>query len=267
MPDNALTLAHFGYRSLVPPAQADLDANDKSSRAEVGGVTFAVDQFGIRVFQYVRNKSGSAMVMGDVVSKVADVTITDINSPFGTTFINKTGAGLTVDAHIGKILYCKSGGATALTAPNGESGIIVANSATKVSIDEARPFSAAPVVDADFEIITPGWHVEDSADTDPARDVRGVVVGRDGIDDGNYGWVQNYGICPVAAVTSVAIVAGRGIVVDAKAFKEVAGGAAPAITAVDLICGYALGTVPTTSSGKALVFLTLFSGAGIVPTS
>jgi hypothetical protein len=189
-----------------------LNASDTTPQEVIGSIRWDVAHpyFGVRGFKYVR--FDAATTAGDVCTKVADVTITNISA--GTT-TSITTSGLTADIHVGGILYCTDDAGGAGAAPEGEQGIIVANTATSVQIRPEDAFSVSPAANDDFSIVKT-WAVGDAAAGDLAVNVQGVAMA----DQAQYswGWVQFLGLHPqvlvVAAGTAVTInkslIAGNG---------------------------------------------------------
>ncbi len=213
-------------------------------------------QFGLRGFQYVRFDQSGGATAGQLQSYIAVKAINNITA--GTT-TSITTSGLTADIYVDGLLVCLDDAGGAGAAPEGESGIVVANTATLVTIATADAFSVAPAVNDDFVIYLP-WAVDDSADGDAAHMVAGVVMGAP--DQYDYGWVQFFGVHPGvdAVAAGTALVINESVVADAAVVNDGAADAAElrigalkcALTSdtvarkavVDLFCGQAfkLGT-------------------------
>lgn len=218
---------------LIPIAGSDLNADDKTPGFRPGGLSFVIDAFGPRIFQYVRNQSGSVIAQGDVVRKVADVTAVNITS--GTTTSATKVAAFTADKHEGMLLYVDDNDSAAGGAPEGEVSVIVSNTADVATVDSNRKFTVALAVNDDVRVVAT-YHAEDAVDNDPASRVLGCVVGEDGVTDKQYGWVQNHGIHPAVLHTAVAVAAGGTVVAAAKAVADAAA------DTVDLWIGTQVGT-------------------------
>lgn len=257
----SLLRSYNNISNLVPLAGPDLDANDKplsssvvfggTMRAKPGQEGFYVDDFGIRYFRYVQNRSGAARAMGDVLRRIADVAF---SGPTAATVSKITKAGaFTANAHPGKILVYETN-ASAGAAPEGESAIIVSNTADVLQLDANYPFSAVPGIAGgdNYRIISPQWHGDVAGAAVVARDVLGVVVGKNGIDDGNFGWIQFHGICPLVAVSAAGITQGVAIVTAASGKVQTIGA-----NAANTVIGYSLATIAATNAGKYPMFIGL----------
>lgn len=240
---------HIG--SIAPIGGGGLNANDLGPTNREGLISFMMDDFGFRAFQYVRNWNGSDLVQGDLQSKIADLDITDLDS--GTTTSATKTSGFTANKHNGMLLVVNDNDDAAGGEPEGECSIITAgNTADKVDVDADRPFTVALAANDDVSVFSI-WHCDDSADSDPAADVMGIVIAEDGMTDQYYGWLQIYGLCPKAkhSAADVAdkaeIVAGAAVVADAGSDGQ------------ELIIGYQIGTFTATShdTSMAPVFLQL----------
>lgn len=220
---------------LLPVIGPELNANDLTPQYRPGQISLVQDAYGFRVLQYCRNQSGSAQARGELAKKVADVTVSNITS--GTTTSFTKAASLTADIHVGRILHVDDNDDTAGAAPEGESAPIVSNTAAVATVDSDYPFSVALAANDDIRSFTPGWHVTDSADADLAKECVGVVVGKDGISDGYYGFYQQYGLNPlVLHKNDSAVTDNDPVVADAAAVGPYGS------DAVQLWVGYQQGT-------------------------
>lgn len=238
---------HLG--NMIPVGNEDLNADHLNAKHKLGALSFQIDDYGFRVFEYCRNMSGSAVAQGELQKRIADATIANITS--GTTTSAVT-TGLTAGDYVGRILYVDDNADSAGAAPEGESSPIVANSTTTIQVDPGRPFTVALAANDDLRVISFN-HLDDAADGDLASKVKGVAVGKNGVSSKYFGWWQRYGICPdvkhsAASVTSLnPVVAGAACV------------AAHGSDAVDLHVGTQLGTHTSDSvSLKSPVDLLLF---------
>lgn len=196
--------------------RTSLDATHSTPQEVLGSIREDVHPyFGRRRFEYVRFDAST--VQGTFLSQVANVAVNNITSGTTTTI---TTSGLTADIHVGGLLNCLDDAGGAGAAPEGETGVIVANTATLVTIDTNDAFSVSPAVNDDFVIIKP-WAVTTSAAGDFAYAVKGVAMADQ--TQYYYGWVQFYGINPyvraVAAGTTLPtgeslIVANSGLITD-----------------------------------------------------
>ena len=239
---------HLG--NMIPVGNEDLNADHLNPKHKLGQLSFQVDAYGFRVFEYCRNMSGSAVAQGELQKRIADATIANITS--GTTTSAVT-TGLTAGAYVGRICYVDDNADSAGAAPEGESAPIVANSTTVIQTDPGRPFSAALAVNDDLRIVSFN-HLNDAADGDLAAAVKGVAVGKNGVSSNYYGWWQRYGSCPdVLHKASAAVTPLNPVVADAAAVGP------HGSDAVDLWVGKQLGTHSNdVVSNKSLVELLLF---------
>lgn len=171
---------------------------------------------GLRGFQYLRCFQSGGDTAGQVQSYIDPVSIANISAGTTTTI---TTTGLTADLYVGAILRCIDDAGGAGAAPEGESGRIIANTTTVITIHPDDAFSAAPAANDDFYILVP-WGVEDSAANDEAAQVAGVSMANK--DQYDYGWYQFFGthlaVDAVAAGTTIpaleSVIAGTALVTD-----------------------------------------------------
>lgn len=239
---------HMG--NMIPVGNEDLNADHLNAKHKLGQLSFQIDAYGFRVFEYCRNMSGSAIAQGELQKRIADATIANITS--GTT-TSATKSGFTAGAYAGRILYVDDNDDSAGAAPEGESSPIVSNSATVIQVDAGRPFTVALAANDDLRVVSFN-HLNDAADGDLASKVKGVAVGKGGVSDNYYGWWQRYGLCPdvlhkaTSAVTSL-----NPVVADAAAVGT------HGSDAVDLWVGTQIGThAADVVSNKSPVDLLLF---------
>lgn len=239
---------HMG--NMIPVANEDLNADHVNPKNRLGQLSFQIDDYGFRVFEYCRNMSGSAIAQGELQKRIADVAISNITS--GTTTSAVT-TGLTAGAYVGRILYVDDNADSAGAAPEGECAPIVANSTTTIQVDPGRPFSTALAVNDDLRVVSFN-HLNDAADSDLAAAVKGVAVGKNGVSNNNYGWWQRYGLCPdVLHKSSSAVTSLNPVVADAACVGP------HGSDAVDLWVGKQIGTHSNdVVSNKSLVELLLF---------
>lgn len=172
--------------SITSIGMEDINGTSAEPRQRPGSVVILVDAYGYKVFKYVRVHQSGGMTMGQLASRPANVAISNITSGTTTSLVT---TGLTADVHEGKLLYVLDNDDSAGAAPEGQVSIIASNSATAVTVEADYPYGTALAANDDLTIIS-NWQAEDSADGDFATYVQGVVVGRDGITDAQYGWVQ-----------------------------------------------------------------------------
>lgn len=221
---------HLG--NMLPVGSEDLNADHLNPKMKVGALSFQVDDYGFRIFEYCRNMSGSAVAQGELQKRIADVVETNVTS--GTT-TSVTKSGWTAGDFVGRILYVDDNDDSAGAAPEGESSPIVANSATIIQVDPGRPFSVAIAASDDVRIVS--WnHLDDAADSDLASKVKGVAVGKNGVSSKYYGWWQRYGICPDVIHSAATVTSLNPVVAGAHCV------AAHGSDAVDLWVGTQIGT-------------------------
>lgn len=250
--------------SLIPLAQADLHADDpfgvSTTRAKAGSAGYYVDAFGFRQFRYVRNQQGSAVTVGTVMRKALDSTAATCTVPTPTSCSIAANTSAVANAWVGRILIDETA-AAAGAAPEGESAIIIAsNTTTQIGLDPRLPFSTAMATGDLLRIKTPGWHVITATTSVFAALTAGVVVGRDGISNGNHGWVQNHGYCPIVSLDTALVTVGMAAYNGVQAGKVIGF----ATTARHLMLGRFAASAGATNSGFTPVDLTLGAGGGVI---
>lgn len=213
MPDGTTDLV-LNVGSITGLSMADIntdDATGASLRARPGTISILVDAYGYRIVQYVKNVSNSVYAIGELVSKTANTAVSNITAPASTTTATTT--GLTADDHDGRLCYVLDNDDSAGAAPEGETSVVANNTATLITVEADMPFSVALAANDDLTLIS-NWQSTDSADGDLAHNVLGVVMGRDGFSDNQFGWVQKEGICPRVESSSAAFTAGDPVVAD-----------------------------------------------------
>lgn len=183
---------------------SDFNRDDSTPYMRPGTIAWVVDAFGPRIVKYIKNVSGSAVLKSELMSYASDganvksTSVANITSGTTTSFVT---SGLTANRHDGMISYVLDTAAVAGAAPEGESSIVAANTATLVTLEKNYAYSAALAVNDDIELLAT-YQVEDSAAADEAWTVAGVVLGIDGISNNNFGWIHVEGICPVQSANS-----------------------------------------------------------------
>ena len=174
-----------------------LDSSSPTALEKLGAIREDLtSELGLRKFQYVRFDQSGGATADQPTAYRANLAIANIVS--GTTTVITT-TGLVADSLVGGYLVCTDDAGAAGAAPEGEVGLIVANTATTVTIATSDAFSVAPAANDDFVVVLP-FAVEDTAAGDEVGQVSGVsMVDQDQFD---FGWVQFVGIH-----TSVDIVA------------------------------------------------------------
>lgn len=209
----------FRVGNLLSTSNRDLESDDSTPYMRPGTQAYIVDAFGPRIFEYGKNVSGSAVTVAQFMALASDganvvtTTVSNITSGTTTSFVT---SGLTANRHIGMLSFVLDDAGAAGAAPEGETSIVTANTATAVTLDSAYPYSAALAANDDLELIS-NWQFEDAADGDEAWTCYGMVVAANGISDGNYGWIQREGYASALATTNAIsegdpVVAGAAIV-------------------------------------------------------
>lgn len=179
----------------------DIEMNSSSPKSFAGGQpVWMVDAMGgLRLFQVIRNQDTSGtLTRGSFVSKVGNANgIFAFTASTGTTTSFKnTGApgDLVTGQNVGALAII-SGLAASTAATEGEASVIVSNTSANVNVDSRLAYSAAPVASQVVQIISM-YGAEYAASADVNLTSLGVIIGQDGISTGNYGFAQNFGICP-----------------------------------------------------------------------
>ena len=215
--------------SLTSHSMADLNSDTSITQGRAGSLFFAVDAYGPRIFMYVRNRNGADITQGELMSYLSDTATPKV----GRTTSETAGAGqvasttvitvasLTAGDHDGALCNILNNDATAGALPEGETSIVANNTATVVTVESDYPYSSNVLLSDTIELIS-NWQVHDATVDDEAWTVAGVVMGRDGISNGNYGWIQIEGICSVD-IDTAAVTEGDALNAAANAMADVAG--------------------------------------------
>lgn len=258
---NDLTL-HMGH--IIPMGQSDLKADDATPKYAKGQLSFVRDDYGLRIFRYLHNQVGggvgtTAAKRGGLYRRVATVSVTlGASSGSTTTLIKKAGAW-TANALLGRMYCHRTNATTGGAAPEGETGIVVANTADQLVLDSARPLSAAPSVGADVTDVVALFDFEIGAATDVAVDVFGVA--QVAISPVNWGVLQVYGMCPDVLVKSATAIAANGQI--SPDVEQVTVGAA----GTRFWIGYAKYAINNPNALLGTFFLDLFSPVGPAATA
>ncbi len=252
--DYFLSMGH-----ILPTGERDVNANDQVAKARPGAITLVQDAHGFRVLKYV--KALATVTRGSLVSKPgATDGIEEVDDITAGSTTSATTSGRTASDDVGKLCECYDNADSAGAAPEGEHSVIVANSATVLSMDQNLPFTVALAVNDDLALIGT-YQAEASADGDFAHAVHGVVVGADGITDNYYGWVQIEGITK-AKLKSEAMTKNGGLVADAGVLGVAAS------DGVELWCAVVLQDVKAdqvADTGLVRLHLLVAAGTGGTP--
>ncbi len=177
--------------------------------------------FGFRRFVYLRCDQSGGCLDGEIQSYRGPIDIPNISA--GTT-TSVTTAGLTESEFVGGMLFCYDDAGGAGAAPEGESGMITANTTTVITIDSADAFSVSPAANDDFKVLLP-FSVVDSADGDFSGKVAGVSMAPHAQYE--WGWFQCEGIHPSVSIIAAgtALPVGESLVADAAVMTDGAGDA------------------------------------------
>ncbi len=215
--------------SLTSHSMTGLNSDTSAPQARPGSLFFAVDAYGPRIFMYGRNRNGSDVTRGELMSYLSDTATPKVGRTTteaaaaghaaSTTLITVT--SLTAGDHNGALCYILNNDATAGALPEGETSIVTNNTATVVNLEADYAYSTDVLTLDAIELIS-NWQFHDATVDDEAWTVMGVVMGRDGISNGNYGWLQIEGICSVDIDTAVAT-EGDALNAAANSMADVAG--------------------------------------------
>lgn len=186
-----------------------LDASDTTPKEQKGAIRDVYDPYlGFRRFQYVRFDQSGGATKNNICAYRGLVSVSASGTGTTSTVVSTSlTADILVDGHI----VCLDDAGAAGAAPEGESGRIVKNSTTVITIDTNDAFSAATATSDTFRVRLP-WAVIDSASGDTAATTAGVVMATQA--QYSWGWVQFLGFHPtVAAVAAgTTISAGKSLI-------------------------------------------------------
>ena len=185
-----------------------LDASDSSANEVIGTVRW--DQhpiLGLRGFQYVRFHF--AATAGEWCSQIGNVALANMTGTATTSFT--LASSMTADLYVDCLFRVKDDTGGAGAAPEGETARIIANTADVGTLHPDDELSAALASGDDGEIICPN-RVEQTAGGDQAYTVRGVALAAQTAY--YYGWVQFYGLNPVAkfVAAGTAVTGAKGVI-------------------------------------------------------
>lgn len=189
----------------------DVTQTGSSPTQRLGMLSIVVDQFGYhRIFRYARLMA--AGTPGLVFDRVALVTGTSDSA--GTTTSAIDASNFTAGDEVGKIFQVNVASAA---APEGETALIVSNTASTLRFDPGYPLSVA----AASGITYSDWgvqHYDAGGDLVNAINCSGLLMGTPAAKD--YGWVQVHGFHPAAQVdpASAAITADAAACMGATSF-------------------------------------------------
>jgi len=193
---------HFDVGYLLGGGGGDIQMT--YARETGGKILYLRDKYlGTQYYKLCQNRSGSAMLHGELVANPGTNGVTSIAAlESGTTTSATKAAGFTANLHEGAIGWVLDKAATAGAAPECEMVGIKTNTAAVAIFDPKYPLSTALLVSDLLDIVST-YQIEDAADDDQAGIVQGVVAANGGIPDTELGWVQFFGKCRALTVSAV----------------------------------------------------------------
>ena len=194
--------AYLDVKAIRMPTAFDLELN-ATALTETGG-DYVAGQImrlfnrygGENTYILAQCRNGSTVVQGELMSKIGDATgYTAAGSISGGSTTTAITSGLTADDHEGAILRVLDNADSAGAAPEGESSIVSAQTATLITVDSDLPFSAA-IASSDTADLLGVYACADAASNDESVGVLGIVVGEAGIADNSFGFLQCAGVNP-----------------------------------------------------------------------
>lgn len=247
--------AFLDLRTITGLSGGDLERNHQTSGTFAPGqATLLHAATGLVIVQLVQNRGSVDLAQGDLTKLIGAhgrSAVSNVAVVAGALRTQFTTAGLTANVHIGAIAFVTGQGGA---APTGEYALVISNTATNVKLDPRRPLGADLAANDDFDLIAT-YQAERSSDSEEtaAHAVPGVVVGSDGIDRGNFGFVQCFGLCPIARHDGGALNVNAPLLVSqataGRLNESGAGGDANAIVAI------AKGSAPDSAADTAVVHL------------
>ena len=253
--------AYLDLAPIRPVTALDLELNSSSIGDYFAGqrTTLFNRYGGNNVYMLGQCRNGSTVVQGELVSKIGDATgYTAAGSITGGSTTTAITSGLTADDHEGAILRVLDNADSAGAAPEGESSIISAQTATLITVDSDLPFSAA-IASSDTADILGVYSFADAAADDEAVGILGVVVGESGISDNSFGFLQESGINPQTLMRASTATVRGGMVIAHTARVDAAAAASPT---EDIIGQFVVTT--TSDIDNDVVIVQLVCGASAV---
>lgn len=209
----------LGHLSGLSNSDLHSDNARGAQTARPGTIAWVVDAYGPRIVRYVKNMIGSTNVMGELMayeSDTANVRSFAVTASSAGTTTSIVTTGLTANDHVDKLAFCVDDAGAAGAAPEGETSVVASNSATQINLQADYAYSAATATNDTFDLVST-YHANDAADGDEAWTCHGIVLGRDGIQDNQFGWVHMQGSvpCTVTGAATATITEGDPIVAAA----------------------------------------------------
>jgi len=223
----SLTDLTFRVGHLTGLSNSDLQGDSSTPQARPGTVAWITDAYGPRIVKYIRAVSSNAasstgtVRMGSPLaydSDAANIITTSYTVTSGTvsSFVTTSGgADVGGGNHQGAICFVTDDAGAAGAAPEGEASIVTNNTSTTFTLEPNYVLSAALGASDTVDIVST-YQMEDSFDGDEAWTISGIVLPTEGITQGNYGWVQQEGMCMARHIAS-AITEGDMVVADYRA--------------------------------------------------
>lgn len=262
------SILHLGW--LIPLGPGHLEGDDLAQRHRPGSVGFAIDGFGPKVFAYFRNRQGASVTQGQLLSKAGDengVTVVTASTGSTTSFASSSAISLTASAHVGSMLLITSNASGEGAAPAGEISVIVSNTSASIQVDPDYAFSTA-VANGDTGNIISTFNIELSTGDNNIA-VYGVVVAENGVGDNNFGWAQQFGLCPVTVYSSLSANVGQALIASSQVQGEVIAASNSVVNTALRVIGYVPGSVSSAlyaGTNRAASFLQLGYAMGPIST-
>lgn len=207
--------AYLHIGNLLSIGGTELTETTSTAKHKLGALSIQVDAFGYhRIFRYVRLMlAGTPGLVFDRVALVTGTVTAAAGEVNDTTHLADT-TNFTAGDEVGKIMQVNVAGAA---APEGESALISANTASQLTLSSGYALSAAPESGDTYS----DWgvaHYDAGADLVNAINCGGLLMGTPVAKD--YGWVQVHGFHPAAQVdpASAAITADAAACMGATSF-------------------------------------------------
>lgn len=216
-------VSHPGH--ILPMGYSDLQADDAPDAKNVGRYAkgqlgFVRDDFGLRIFRYLHNKLTVASKAGGLYSRAANISFTVLAASTRTALVAGAGTfGVVASGgdQAGRVVYYQTNSVTGGAAPEGETALVVNNTATQLNLDTSYALSAAPNANDTAVVYSLYDFIAAAAGPDLAVNVFGLCVATNGIGSNNWGVIQMYGYCPnVLTKSNVTFTANAPVVADVE---------------------------------------------------
>lgn len=201
-----------------------------------------------RIFKYVKYTDSASAAVGNVLTQVADSTLTDItgfSNSVDAPYLEDTAAGWTAGAFVG--FYVTITGNTGI----GQTRRIIGNTTTRLWLE--RSLVTDPATDSDLTIWSPHSTRLTTTSGGLSQRVSGVSIGT--IATTQYGWMQTYGWCERVIVdATITSTANNFLIVPSDATAGQAEAAVGATTEDETFFGYAKLTGGTNQGTPVFLF-------------